>query len=267
MEQSRMKKTLLSLVSVMAIAMLVVSPVLAATSWDLNIHNNTEESVKITLTGPKNYVFTLEPGKWAKTVEEGEYKYSYGSCGQKFSGTISVKDDVTWLIIDSCSAALQYSKFVVDSHLGQQLTLTMTGPVTYALSVSLGSNRFLSIAAGIYSYSYDACGSTLVGEVRVTKNGETHLVLYACEQMANHPLTTTASTPSNLRIASHYSFPVRITLLGPANYSFQLVTGLNRFNVQPGDYSYFYTAYGVTKSGFFTINESGTTFIISPLKP
>jgi hypothetical protein len=267
MEQSRMKKTLLSLASVLAIATMIVAPAFAATNWDLNIHNDTEESVKVTLTGPKNYSFTLEPGKWAKTVAEGEYKYAYGSCGQKFSGTITVKDDVTWLIISPCSAIPEYAKFVVDSHLGQQLTLTLTGPQTYALSIALGTNRFLSIQTGYYTYSYDACGSTLTSEVRVTKNGTTDLILYACEQLANHPLTPITSSPSNLRIASHYSFPIRITLLGPANYSFQLVTGLNRFNVQPGDYSYFFTAYGQNKSGFFSVNEAGATIIVSPLKP
>ncbi len=262
-----MKKIFFTWTTVLAVAMLIVAPALAATSWDLNIHNNTEGDVKITLTGPKNYVFTLAPGKWVKSVVEGDYKYSYTSCGQKFSGTVTVKDDLQWIIVDPCSSIPEYAKFVVDSHLGQGLTLTLTGPQTYALTIALGTNRFLSLQTGVYAFSYDACGSTLTGEIRITKNGETRLVLYACEQLANHPLQPSTSTPSNLRIASHYAFPVRITLIGPGSYSFELATGLNRLNVQPGSYSYFYTAYGVTKSGFFTVGEAGVTIIISPLKP
>ncbi len=262
-----MKKIFFTWTTVLAVAMLIVAPALAATSWDLNFHNNTEDEVKITLTGPKNYAFTLEPGKWIKTVAEGDYKYSYTACGQKFSGTVTVKDDLQWIIIDPCGSIPEYAKFVVDSHLGQSLTLALTGPQTYALTIDLGSNKFLSLQTGFYTFSYDACGTTLAGEIRITKNGEARLILYACEQLPNHPLLPITNAPSNLRIGSHYAFPVRFTLIGPGSYSFVLVTGLNRLNVQPGDYSYFYTAYGVTKSGFFTVGEAGVTLIISPLKP
>lgn len=262
-----MKKILLSFTSVLALAMLIVAPVLAATNWDLNIHNNTEDDdVKITLTGPKDYVFTLGPGKWAKTVQEGDYHYTYTACGEKFSGDITVKDDNTWLIIDPCSALPEYSKFVVDSHLGETLTLTLTGPQTYALTIELGSNRFLSLQTGWYTYSYDACGLTLSGEVRITKNGSARLILYACEQLGNHPLAAIENAPSNFRIGSHYSFPVRVTLIGPTNYSFEVFPGLNRFNVMRGSYSYFYTAYGVTRYGSISVGESGETIIISPVR-
>ncbi len=261
-----MKKKLFLLLTVFAIALGAVAPALAATSWDLNIHNNTESDVKVTLTGPKNYTFTLEPGKWAKTVVEGTYKYSYTVCGTKQSGEVKVENDHTWIYIVTCADEALYAKFVVSSHLGQALTLRMVGPQNYDLAIELGSNRFLGIQTGFYTYTYDACGTTLTGEVRVLKNGTTNLIVYACEQLANHPLLPITSSPSNLRIGSHYAFPVRITLLGPNNYSFELVTGLNRLNVELGTYSYFFTAYGVTKSGTFTVGEAGVTIIISPLK-
>lgn len=261
-----MKKKWVLLLTVFAIALATVAPALAATSWDLNIHNNTEDDVKVTLTGPKNYSFTLEPGKWTKTVVEGTYKYSYTTCGTKQSGEVTVENDHTWIYIVTCADEALYAKFVVDSHLGQALTLHMVGPQSYDLAIELGTNRFLDIQTGYYTYSYDACGTTLTGEVRVLKNGTVNLILYACEQLANHPLLPITSAPSNLRIGSHYAFPVRITLLGPNNYSFELVTGLNRLNVALGTYSYFFTAYGVTKSGTFTVGEAGVTIIISPLK-
>jgi len=261
-----MKKKLLLLITVFAIALTAAVPVLAATSWDLNFHNNTEASVKISLTGPKNYAFTLEPGKWTKTVVEGTYKYSYTACGSKQSGEVKVENDHTWIYIVTCADEALFAKFVVDSHLGQALTLHMVGPQNYDLAIELGSNRFLDIQTGYYTYSYDACGTTLSSEVRVLKNGTAKVIVYACEQLANHPLLPITSSPSNLRIGSHYAFPVRITLLGPNNYSFELVTGLNRLNVELGAYSYFFTAYGVTKSGTFTVGEAGVTFIISPLQ-
>jgi hypothetical protein len=265
-----MKKTLSMLVVLVAILAATVQPALAAAnSWDLNVHNNTEDPVKITLTGPKNYNFTVDPGKWLKTVVEGTYKYSYTACGEKFTGEIKVTDDNQWLQIALCEALPEYAKFVVDSHLAQALTLTLTGPETYSLALALGTNRFISLQTGWYTYSYEACGQTISGSVRVLKNGTGRLTAYACEQLGNHlPETNTggSAAASNLRIGSHYSFPVRITLLGPNNYSFELFTGLNRLNVLPGEYSYFYTAYGQYKSGTFTIREAGVNFIISPLR-
>lgn len=263
-----MKKTLLLLTLAAALLFTTAQPAFAAATWALNIHNNTEGDVKVTLTGPKNYSFTVVPGKITKDVEEGTYKYTYTACGEKFSGEIEVEDDLQWLVIDPCGALPEYVKFVVDSHLGDALTLQLTGPQTYALTISLGSNKFLSLQTGWYTYSYTACGGTISGVVRITKNGSGRLILYACEQMANHPPTTldSAQVPTNLRIGSHYAFPVRITLLGPNNYSFEIVPGLNRLNVLPGTYDYFYTAYGVTRSGTFTVNEAGVTIIISPIR-
>lgn len=263
-----MKKTWFPLFMALVLALTVVSPALAANKWDLNVHNDTEEDVKVILTGPANYSFTLDPGKWQKTVVEGEYKYSYGACGQKFEGTITVKDDNQWLVIDPCSAVPTYEKFVVDSHLGEALTLQLVGPQTYNLSVSLGSNKFINLQTGFYSFKYTACGGDLTGTVQITKNGKARLTLYSCEVVSLHPLGITApqSVPSNLRIGSHYSFPVRLTLSGPTSYSFEVVPGLNRFNVVDGTYSYSFSAYGRFMSGTFVVGEAGTSFIISPLQ-
>lgn len=262
-----MKKTWFSLLMVLAIALTVALPVSAAPKkWDLNIHNDTEESVKVTLTGPEDYSFTLEPGQWVKTVVEGKYKYSYGACGEKFSGEITVEDDQQWLTIEPCGAVPEYAKFVVDSHLGDALTLQLVGPQSYDLSISLGRNKFISLQTGFYTYSYTACGGTLTGEVRVTKNGTSRLTLYSCELVALHPSTFTGRTPSNLRIGSHYNFPLRMTLSGPTSYSFEIVPGLNRLNVVDGTYTYSYTAYGRFVTGSFVVGEPGTSFIISPLR-
>jgi hypothetical protein len=266
-----MKKTLSSLFIVMALLAGFVQPVLAANSYDLNIHNNTEDTVKINLTGPKNYSVTFEPGKWTKTVVEGTYEYNYTVCGTKFSGEITITDDEQWLIVEPCGAVAEYAKFVVSSHLPQSLTLTLTGPETYALAIELGQNKFLSIQTGIYSYSYDACGTTITSTIRVPKNGTGNLIVYACEQMANHAPQTDSGlvAPSNLRIGSHYGFPVRMTLLsrgGGANYSFELTTGLNRLNVIKGTYDFYYLAYGSYRTGTVIVGENGASFIISPLR-
>lgn len=261
-----MKKTWLISLMVLALALTVVQPALAATTWNLNIHNNTEEVVKVTLTGPKNYSFDMDPGKIIKPVEEGKYKYSYGACGKKFSGEITVKDDLQWVVIEPCPVAAVYTKFVVDSHLGSPVTVAMVGPASYNLAVELGSNKFLSIQAGDYVYSYTACGGTYGGEIRVTKNGEARITLFGCEVVDFKLGLVDVHSPTNLRIGSHYAFPIRMTLSGPTSYSLEIRPGLNRYNLFPGSYFFSYTAYGVFRTGSFTIAEGSASFIISPVR-
>jgi hypothetical protein len=79
-------------------------------------------------------------------------------------------------------------------------------------------------------------------------------------------VSTSADNPSNLRIGSHYAFPVTLNLTGSVFYSFQIVPGLNRLNVVRGTYTYSFTAYGQFKTGTITVGEAGLSLIISPLK-
>lgn len=208
----------------------------------------------------------------AKTVEEGTYKYSYTACGEKVSGEITVNSSLQWLVIPPCAAPLEYAKFVVSSRIPSQVTVKLTGPESYDLAISpLENNRFLSLAVGNYAYSYEACGGTYGGEIRIPKNGTGNLVIYPCE-VVDFKLAQLASDPdqfgsSNLRIGSHYSFPIRITLIGPTSYSLVASLGMNRFNVFPGTYDYYYSAYGIARSGTVTIGESGAWVTISPLRP
>lgn len=265
-----MKKTWLSFLMVLAIALTLTAPAFAAPkTWDLHIHNNTEEPVKVTLTGPDDYSFTVNPGKTVKTVVEGTYTYSFKPCDEKITGEITVEDNLQWLIIEKCPPEPEFAKFVVNSHLGEALTVSLVGPQSYDLSVTLGQNKFPFLQTGFYSYTYTACDGTQTGLVRIEKNGTGQLTLYSCEVLGLHPQgegSLVAFTPSNLRIGSHYGFPIRITLFGPINYSFAVDLGLNRFNVWPGFYSFSYTAYGRTVTGNFTVPTDGSTsFVISPL--
>lgn len=258
-----MKKMMVSSLLVIALSLGIVQPAFAATV-DLNVHNNTEETVKIVLTGPKNYSFDVGPGKIVKTVDEGTYKYSYGACAEKFSGEITVTDDLQWLVIEPCGALALYAKFVVDSHL-DAVTLKLVGPSSYDLAATLGSNKYMSIQVGDYAYSYDACGGTYTGTLHVPKNGTGRITLYSCEQ-ADFRNAAIDDSPSNLRIGSHYAFPVRLSLFGAVNYSFEIQPGLNRLNILRGQYSYSYVAYGQTRTGSINVTEAGVTIILSPLR-
>ena len=260
-----MKRILITSLLVIAMSLGVAQPAFAATV-DLNVHNNTEETVKIVLTGPKNYSFDVVPGKILKTVEEGKYKYSYGACGEKLSGEITVEDDNQWLVVEPCSAVGLFAKFVVDSHL-DSVTLKLTGPASYDLAATLGSNKFISLQVGDYAYSYDACGGTWTGTLNIPKNGTGRITIYSCEQASfRNAMANVDESPSNLRIGSHYAFPVRMNFFGNVNYSFEIVPGLNRLNVLRGQYTFSYVAYGQTRTGSVNVTEAGVSFIISPLR-
>lgn len=51
---------------------------------------------------------------------------------------------------------------------------------------------------------------------------------------------------------------VRISLSGPASYSFQLTSGKNKVEVQPGKYNYSYKACGGTQTGKFNAQNGAT---------
>jgi hypothetical protein len=258
--ENSMNKSL-TILLVLALSLTFVQPVSAA-DYNLNIHNNTEGNVKLKLEGPENYAFTVEPGKIYKTVEEGTYDYNYTSCGEAHSGKITVNDDDQWLVIEKCPADVFHAKFVIDSHFDETLTVTMVGPETYELAVSLGSNRFLTIASGQYSYSYEACGSTLGGEVFVTKRGDARIMLKSCE--VQELLAFGLPNPHNLMMGNHFAFPITVTLRGPQTYYVQLQPGFNRIDAIRGDYTYFFVAYNHNYSGSLRVTGGATWVAFNP---
>lgn len=259
-----MKNKVLAIALALIMAVSTAQPALAK-EFTLTIHNNTEENIKVTLEGPENYSFTVVPGWNYKAVEEGTYEYKLAGCTATPNGEIEVTSENVLLEIEQCPPETLYAKIAVNAHISG-ITLTLSGPEEYSLPLELGRNRFPQLVVGSYLYSYDACGETLGGEIRITKNGKTELTLKSCEKLNYFSFGVTG--PTNLRIGSHYAFPVNVTLVGEQGQSYfkTISPGLNRLDVINGTYYYYYTAYGVTKDGSFTINDNGLAFVISPLK-
>ncbi len=257
-----LKKTLL-LVSVLAILMLAMpTDALAAAKKSVVIHNDTEEDVKVTFEGPETYKWTAYPGKYEKTFVEGEYEYSYTSCGEKHTGDFEINNNGQTFYIESCPAEEVSTKFVVSSHFGENLTVDLVGPEEYSLKVELGVNKFTDIIAGDYVYSYDACGITFSGIIDVQKNGKTQMTLKNCERLLL--LDFEQPVPSKLRVANHFGSPVDITLIGPLTYYATLQPGLNRLDLVSGTYTYVYAANGIRYDGTFIVGKTGTSLVFIP---
>ncbi len=262
-----MRRIILALV-IVAMSFANVQTVSAKT-YDLHIHNNTEENVKIKLKGDESYSFIVVPGKLVKTVKEDTYEVTYSACNGlvSFDKSVTVTSGGVWIVIDPCPVAKVETKFVINSNISESLTLAMSGPEEYELTIGLGKNKFLGFIAGTYTYSHDFCSIAVAGTIVVTKNGKTRLSLLGCER--EEILSFGLPNPSNLRIGSHYAFPVTVTLIGPRQYYLTVNPGINRIDVIRGTYTYIYTAYNKIYSGEITVSGGGmhNTIIFSPLSP
>jgi hypothetical protein len=229
--------------------------------------NNTAESVKIKLKGEENYTFTVSSGKTSKAVDPGTYTITYSAC----NGDISVSKSITitetghWEEFGPCPIK---AKFVINSNLADSFTLSMEGPESYEFTITLGKNKFLDIVSGDYTYTHDYCGENIAvsGSIRVTKNGQSRLTLNGCER--EEILSFGVPNPSNMRLASHYAFPINVTFIGPKQYYLTLPLGFTRIDMIRGTYSYFYSAYGKIVSGEIEVTGGGVfnTIVFSPAK-
>jgi hypothetical protein len=79
-------------------------PALAATV-NVTVQNRSAAQVRITLTGPYYYSFTLKTGKNPISMEPGTYTYSYFACEKTKTGKLTVKANGAKLDIPKCQAA------------------------------------------------------------------------------------------------------------------------------------------------------------------
>jgi hypothetical protein len=63
----------------------------------ITVSNKTGATMTLSLTGPKNYYWTLQPGKVKFDIPNGTYTYrAYGCNGNSKTGTIKLKGSLTW---------------------------------------------------------------------------------------------------------------------------------------------------------------------------
>lgn len=148
---------------------------------------------------------------------------------------------------DEASAASTV-QLIVNNKTGAKVTLTLTGPSKYTLTINTGKNK-VQVAPGKYKYSYKACDKTNTGNVKVQKSGDT-LALAACPKTAAAGEKTVTVTINNKTGGG-----MTLVLSGPANYRFSLAPGTTKITVLPGKYNYtVYGCGGASKSGTQKLN-------------
>jgi hypothetical protein len=129
------------------------------------------------------------------------------------------------------------AKLMIDNKSGAQVTVTLTGPRTYTFHVGPGKTNQI-IERGKYKYEFVACGATKKGSLSATPSA----VKLAIPKCVTANVSVQNETGSNLFLS----------LSGTANYSFTLVPGKTKIQVNKGKYDYRVSGACGTKTG--TIN-------------
>ncbi len=141
------------------------------------------------------------------------------------------------------------------NYTGSQVWLHLYGPETYTLAVKVGKNT-ADVLQGKYSYSYQACGTTITGTFNVRKNGDS-LPLPKCGE------TTGRAEMVLIKIQNKTGFQVSITLAAQKTYTYLINMGSNATDqIVPGRYTYSYISCGKTQTGKFNVQKNGATLTL-----
>ena len=187
-------------------------------------------------------------------IVKGDYTLEYTSCGDSYDDTLTLEDDFTMTIY---ACGVKPTKMRVKSHLPQKIVLKMDGPDDYKFTIKLGKTK-VNLLSGWYVYSYDACGTTFSGEIRVTKNGKTELLMHSCEWFAEPARVYGKPNPVKFKIANHASFAVDMYLVGPYTYYLKVYPGMNTYILVSGSYEYGYYLDNQLHSGYIAVLRNGS---------
>jgi hypothetical protein len=141
----------------------------ASSTLTVNVNNKTGETLKLSMSGPTNYSFTIKPGKSAINVAPGKYKYIYQACGGQKKGTVDVKKNNTNLVLAACNKNQKNSggtvNIAVQNNTGGYITMNLTGPSYYHFSLGTGRST-ISVIKGSYQYVVYGCGGASLSGTR-----------------------------------------------------------------------------------------------------
>ena len=174
-----MKKTVVPiLIIIMSLLLSAWSPAptftaasASAAKNTFTFQNKTGSKLTITLTGANYYTFNLKAGNNKLVISPGLYQYSYNACGKLQTGMVTIKPGAK-LLLPKCKVTGMVNVKIANNTNGY-LTLNLTGPATYYLSLKPGAN-IISVVKGKYSYTAWGCGGASASGVKnLTRNGIT----------------------------------------------------------------------------------------------
>jgi hypothetical protein len=227
----------------------------------ISIKNKTKERITLTLKEitltplqtAETYEFRVPAGKSSHRVKAASYTYSFDACGIVETGSINLKDDEELKILDC--PELDTASVRVNNRTKDRLSLNLKGAESYVLNAKAdGKTNFINLVPGVYSYSVDACGATLVGTVNLRDTDKDVVIkIQQCPDEKTSKLTVRNKTTQK----------VTVDLSGTDDFEFSVNSDRKRnFEVTRGVYGYAYEACGELASGVMNLIGDDTLKIV-----
>jgi hypothetical protein len=158
---------------------ITAAPALAASEIDFEIRNRTETTVSLILRGPTDMTVSVRPGNKTLRLLPGLYSYRYFACGHNNSGTFTFSGAGHFLVLRKCEKGINSTVTIVNKT-GHTFSLDMFGSTHYALTIKPGDNK-LTLVAGVYQYSTDACGFPIQKGTAKLKSGLNNDWVFDCD--------------------------------------------------------------------------------------
>ncbi len=228
----------------------------------VSVENRTGDEVDINLSGPASYKFNVQTGNSKITVEAGTYSYSYKACGGRtFTGTFNAQAGAK-LSLTRCANSVtgggqsDLHFVIVQNKSSQAVTVKLSGPQNYTVTVPANDKVRKEIARGSYGYEYTACGEKKTGRFGSDHLGTTIEIAKCDSDGAGAAGGTGGSSVKTIVLVIHNKTDATLnfTLTGPQTYRVQAPIGKTRLTLEKGRYSW--TMYSNACGGYGT--DSGT---------
>ncbi|MBN2502992.1 MAG: hypothetical protein JXB38_19590 [Anaerolineales bacterium] len=150
------------------------------------------------------------------------------------------------------------AQVIVHNRTGGLVYVNFFGPQDYYLQLGTGKHK-LELEMGKYTYSYWVCNSWQTGSFNLTKFGES-IDLKSCESGGNTSSTEAAAQDlPQVKLDNQTGQAVRITFNGTTDYTFTAATGISRYELKKGRYTYSYWGCGGWQNGNLTVTNYGSS--------
>jgi len=248
----------------------VFVPDVYADEKNITINNKSDENVVVEFELIADYYWWQEPelyfinavagNRTTEKLEANAYIVKYSHCGTDFDFEILLEDEYT-LVLYPCQT--QPTKMQVKSHLAEKVVLNIYGYEDYEVDILPGVKTRVDVYSGNTDFEYTACGGQVFfGEVWITKNGKTQLVLHSCEWFTEPARNYAQPNPVKFRIINHASFSIIMQLIGPQSDLVTINPGVNRLTLVSGTYKFSYYQNNQLVSGTMVVTPNGLGVLI-----
>jgi hypothetical protein len=154
---------------------------------------------------------------------------------------------VTLLVATQPAYASGNVTYFVKNKTNKALELTLLGSQNYVWNIQPGRNVF-SAQSGTYQLSYYACGQLNISSVTINAS-KNELEIRDCDG-------SNTFGDAIFKIKNFSEDTMRVSLLGPENYHFDIGPGNYKFEIKRGLYSYVFYHCGANQSGTFKVLDS-----------